>query len=249
MSGELRAAGLKQGQITLKSLADRLNTLHEDAMQHCKSGLLLAKQIGELLAEAKEACKHGSFEAWVNHECDFSMESARRYMRVFHRWDELIEDEGPGRMSQMTFSEGIKKLTNHKKPEPQRQTGHGVTGITSSGGCFKGGSHVWEQDAELAGEYCQKCHERRPTVGPTADDDAEEYTELAEDATEASAAQGMAPGRLRELCAFITKNLPQLADAIAEMSKEEADPELDNILDALRVAYDDLNSWKKRKGL
>lgn len=260
MGQELLAAGLAHGRITLKNAAEAINALHEEAMKHCKAGLHKARECGKLLADAKSHIKHGAFQAWVNEACDFSYETANRYIRLHEHWDELVEAVG-SRMPGMTITEGIKKisqLTKEKqdqwaKSKPVAETGH--LGNTTNGGaeqdgtCIRGGAHVWEEDPELEGEFCRNCHEPKPTDAQAADDDADFDPPDQEPArAEAEPAASLATKRLASLHHRIAELLGVTIGLVDEYHAENPNEEAKNkTQDALRVAFADFNDWHKAR--
>ena len=79
----------RAGQVTLPDLANKINAEHEQCVGALTHGLEHAREVGRLLAEAKERVGHGQFQGWVAEHCHFSARSARRYLRIFIRWPEL----------------------------------------------------------------------------------------------------------------------------------------------------------------
>lgn len=80
----------RAGQVTLPDLANKINAEHEQCVGALTHGLEHAREVGRLLAEAKERVGHGQFQGWVAENCSFSARSARRYLRIFTRWPELV---------------------------------------------------------------------------------------------------------------------------------------------------------------
>ncbi len=71
--------------ITLPPLslaATVINNHHKQIIEHGKGMLREAKAAGEELLWVKKHLKHGEFGPWVKANCGFSVEQARRYMRV-----------------------------------------------------------------------------------------------------------------------------------------------------------------------
>ena len=237
--------GLSQGKLTLKTAAAHINRLHAEATNCCKAGLIKAKEAGEALLQAKEAIKHGAFEAWVNEECDFSVRSARRYMDIHRNWDQLIEEHGPGQMSILTLEDGIAKLTHSRKE--RKATTKPAPAPEPTEPCFKGGNHQWEPDPELSGDYCAKCHEQRPTSGQADDQDLEGDQEpegpgAAEAVTPGVAARGVGGNCLDRL----VKILKEAVDLVDQANQETPNSLHAEIIDSLNIAYQDAVQWRKR---
>jgi hypothetical protein len=245
MGQEITTAAFSQGKLTLKTAAAYINRLHEEATKQCKVGLEKARDVGAALAEAKAAIKHGAFEAWVNSECDFSVRSARRYMTIFSKWDELIEQHGPGQMSIITLEDGIAKLTQSRKerkapttkPEP----------VPASEPCFKGGDHQWEADPELSGDYCAKCHEQRPDVREADDEDPEEHYGTEGSGAKKETAPSVAARRVgSHSLTRLVQLLKEAVDLVDEANQESPSPLHSDIFDSLNVAYQDALKWSKQ---
>ncbi len=73
----------------LQSKAQELKELNIRIAQSVRSTLEMAMQAGQLLIEIKEGLPHGIFTNWIHKHCDISPETARRYMRVYERREEL----------------------------------------------------------------------------------------------------------------------------------------------------------------
>lgn len=254
MGQELRAAGLAQGRITLQDTAESVNSLHREAMQACKHGLGKAREAGKLLCIAKSAIRHGAFEAWVDHECEFSIETARGYMRIHTNWDELVERNGASRMANITFTEGLKQLAKPSKSPPQKaENGSQTTVTTPTPGdikdveCSKGGAHEWEPDPELDGLYCAKCHERRPEDEPAADPAPAGHTSHQRGSgTQAAATDSVAPKRLADLfgrAEQLCGALVNLVDDLHKLKPCDGD-RVTNMRDSLQLLYNDIKTWK-----
>jgi len=257
MGQELKAAGLAQGRITLKTAAEHINRLHQEATNFCKAGLLKAIEAGEELARTRSAIKHGAFGAWVESECEFTLRTAQRYMDLAENKDKLYEDIGPGQMSITTLNEGIAKLTQKRKEkkdalkaatlparEPAVSENKPTEGAVDE--CIKGGAHNWEGDVELPGEFCAKCHEARPAVrsAPDADDSgysAAERSDPEEEADCGLAERGLADDLLSELAAL----LKEAADLVDQAAKARPSPLKESVLTSLTVAYEDVLKWRK----
>lgn len=163
-------------------------------------------------------------------------------MELHQRWDELVEIEGPGRMSQISLSEGIRILADHRKKETAAKPK-----AEQAETCFKGGEHEWEHDGAIEGTFCRKCHEEQPGSGPATHKHAKEhFGDQGEPEAEGTAAEGAAPGRLLSLWKAACDHLAKAADQVATIQKEAGDSgELGNISDGMKVVYADLVAWRK----
>jgi hypothetical protein len=62
--------------------ANEINRQHRLAKETASQAVDHALAVGELLAQVKGELPHGSFEAWVEANCDFAPRTARAYMKV-----------------------------------------------------------------------------------------------------------------------------------------------------------------------
>ena len=74
------SAPLPPSSLSEADLAKRINETIESMALAFKSSVRRALEVGELLKEAKDRVKHGSFEAWLSTHCNLSFRTARRYM-------------------------------------------------------------------------------------------------------------------------------------------------------------------------
>lgn len=74
--------------ITVSKLTE-LNQLHEQNCLAARQTIENAQRIGELLTECKASLGHGQWLPWLKANTKISERTARNYMRVFNRRDEL----------------------------------------------------------------------------------------------------------------------------------------------------------------
>ena len=73
----------------LPQLAIRINAAHRRAEEAVGQMLWDAREAGELLVKVKSSLKHGEFTRWINEHCRFGERTARVYMRIAQRWEDL----------------------------------------------------------------------------------------------------------------------------------------------------------------
>lgn len=78
--------------------AKRINELHHAMINRTVQDAI---KIGGLLVKQKEACRHGNWEKWMKDNLEFSMATAKRYMRIFHR----IKDDKSVNLTDLKLSE------------------------------------------------------------------------------------------------------------------------------------------------
>lgn len=69
--------------------AEEITRLHQEIIGSLRTSLAKGIQIGELLTEQKESLKHGEFTSWIKENLPFTDRTARNYMRLHQRRDEL----------------------------------------------------------------------------------------------------------------------------------------------------------------
>jgi len=73
----------------LESLARKANAEHVRAEAAVGAALDHARKAGEYLIEAREIIPYGEWMAWLRQNCTFSERTARAYVQVARRYDEL----------------------------------------------------------------------------------------------------------------------------------------------------------------
>jgi hypothetical protein len=73
----------------MSDLTRRLSDLAERINAEIQSSLFHAKNVGELLLQAKEQCPHGQWLPWLKANVHLSERTAQAYMQVAKRWPEL----------------------------------------------------------------------------------------------------------------------------------------------------------------
>jgi hypothetical protein len=73
----------------LAELAGRINAEHQQVETALRAGLEHARAAGELLLQAKAQCGHGRWLEWLKANVAFTDRTARRYMTIASRWEEL----------------------------------------------------------------------------------------------------------------------------------------------------------------
>jgi len=67
----------------LKKQAAEINRAHRLARTNAESAIQYAIRCGELLTQEKKRHEHGEWKPWVGKNCEFSYESAKKYMRAY----------------------------------------------------------------------------------------------------------------------------------------------------------------------
>jgi hypothetical protein len=111
---------LTEIQKSLGKLAERINEEHRACETAVGAALTHAMSAGELLAEAKEQLPHGAFGPWLAENFAGSDRTARAYMRVYSRREELEAK----RQSSATLSldGALRALSAPKAESPDPET-------------------------------------------------------------------------------------------------------------------------------
>lgn len=88
----------RQAQIAARreeagELVPSINREHKAVVDALEKGLDHALKAGEYLSQAKKLVGHGGWAEWVEKHCEFSYRTARSYIRVFNKRDELPKRE------------------------------------------------------------------------------------------------------------------------------------------------------------
>jgi hypothetical protein len=100
----------------LDTLAGRINAEHHACETAANAALEHALAAGDLLLEAKSACPHGAWQAWLENSFAGSVRTAQAYMRVAAHRDEV---EAAKTQSSAPLSlAGVLKALSTPKDEP-----------------------------------------------------------------------------------------------------------------------------------
>lgn len=255
MGQGLVAAGLRQGQITLKGTAESVNRLCTEALTLCKAGILKAKAAGELLAVARENIKHGAFEAWIESEIDVGLTTARTYIKLHEHWDELQELHGPGNLAMLSISKAAASISQKKKDNHPEETGEAPSNRQSTDDfpsdgeskeeCHHGGKCEYEEDAD--GVFCKKCHVARPAVRPPADETPEGDSEFEGPDPEGPPVETLVERRVRNLERTIERLYGELTNALGEYRQLKPHNSRADAEESLNLSYLDFKAHKRMK--
>ncbi len=82
---------MKKNNKTINKIYATMQALHKSADEHRQRALELALKLGELLIAQKKAVGHGNWEQWCADNFMFSINTAKRYMRVYRNKSQLGE--------------------------------------------------------------------------------------------------------------------------------------------------------------
>lgn len=93
--------------------ADVINSLHSGIIEKLRTSVQDAIEIGRLLTEQKEDLAHGDFLPWIDENCRFSDDTARRYMSLSAHADKI--------RSVRNLQEAYQKVAQIETAEKQRE--------------------------------------------------------------------------------------------------------------------------------
>jgi hypothetical protein len=246
MSASLVGAQTVRTGFQVERLVPQINKSHALAQEAGGTMLQHMLDAGRGLSELKEMVKHGEFEAAVERSCEFSLTTARRYMKLFDYWPRLTEMMGEEEAACLSL-EGACKLiesTKPKKTPPEEVISKGAAPFDVAGKgnrgpdlCPKGGAHEWKDDD--GDTVCGKCCE--PGAEPA------EAAQEGADADGDCGASGLEKGRGAVQC-FQSADaaFTALIRSVATCNRGFAHEKLyGDVLQSLNLAYEDFKLWRK----
>ncbi len=77
----------------LDQIAARVKELHADLKGLVSRTFAIAKEMGELLAEAKRKINGGRWTHWLSSQCDITPTTAHRYIMIAENWDKVTHHD------------------------------------------------------------------------------------------------------------------------------------------------------------
>jgi hypothetical protein len=252
MSASLVGAQAVRTGFQVERLVPQINKSHALAQEAGGTMLSHMLEAGRLLSELKEMVKHGEFEASVERSCEFSLTTARRYMKLFDHWPRITELMGEEEAACLSL-EGACKLieaTKPKKVDPPKEVKSAATvpfDVAGKGNrtpdiCPRGGAHEWKDDD--GDTVCGKCCE-------PGDDDAGLDQEEAGPDQRAGASRGPDGVSVHEdgsSKAFASADaaFTALIRSVDTCNRGFAHEKLyGDVLQSLNLAYEDFKLWRK----
>jgi hypothetical protein len=183
----------------LPTLATEINAEHAAAERAINDSLNHARRCGELLIEAKRQCTHGEWGGWLAANFQASDRTARGYMVLARRWNDLPVQNGnalPIRDALAFLAEprepapipqepparhAPERLDSEPSPDPSTVCEHNVSMADDCTACdaldepIHPSEWATEDDVRRAGEaallteYEEEVAERKSEVAPAAD--------------------------------------------------------------------------------
>ncbi len=178
---------LTKEQVTIEQLLPEINANHRECIKSGNDALKHAIQAGELLVKLKECVKHGEFQPLIESRCDFSLTSAKTYIKIATDLPAVLKTSGKTAGADMTIRGGM-KLIAEAKPQKASALTKSPTAADSNGKhannkpppsatppaeavdlgkCPNCGGKKWKDDG--LGNVCAKC--KHPHGEPAGDAD------------------------------------------------------------------------------
>lgn len=103
-------------QMPLEFLPPQIRQEHEAVLAAIRKGLTHARNVGELLIQAKAQVAHGGWTDWIAQNCPFSKRSAENYMRIAEHWSEIVEKAQS--IADLTINEALALIAKRKSGSP-----------------------------------------------------------------------------------------------------------------------------------
>ena len=95
MAQSLALALIRKNQPKLEALSTKVKAINQKIMADFKNAVVGAKEAGKWLIDMKDLLPHGHFERYVEDHTEIASRTARRYMLLHERWDEIEDKLGP----------------------------------------------------------------------------------------------------------------------------------------------------------
>ncbi|MFZ4539369.1 DUF3102 domain-containing protein [Propionivibrio sp.] len=102
----------------LSNLSARIKIYARMAERSVQTAAAAAVTTGNLLIEAKAKLKHGEWEIWVTENCQLAVSTARAYMRLSKKIQQL-DDSNRQRVSDLPLREALKAITTDPTAPPK----------------------------------------------------------------------------------------------------------------------------------
>lgn len=131
MAQELALALIRKNQPKLEVLSGKVKALNQEIMVHFKNAVTGAKEAGKWLIDMKDLLPHGHFERYVEDHTEIASRTARRYMLLHEKWDEIEDKLGPD--AYVSTIDGCLKIVQPPPPKRPALADFPPTEVLSSG--------------------------------------------------------------------------------------------------------------------
>ncbi|MFN6572386.1 DUF3102 domain-containing protein [Dendronalium sp. ChiSLP03b] len=101
---------LSEIAININDTFDRSKEFYETGINAIKQALVLDKECGDLLIQAKQNLPHGAFIPWIEANCKFSRSHAHRLMSIAKNWQKIMQSWEDKCLTRGTFEAPILSL-------------------------------------------------------------------------------------------------------------------------------------------
>jgi hypothetical protein len=107
--------------VTTNKKAEEINSLHHEICEGLRTMVSKAIRIGELLVQQKRECVHGTWVPWLEGNVEFSVTSARVYMRCYYHRGRLKQQPTAVLTIEDLARTSVKPAQEELNEEKQRQ--------------------------------------------------------------------------------------------------------------------------------
>ncbi len=95
MAQELALALIRKNQPQLQALSIKVKSINQQILADFKAAVVGAKEAGKYLISMKDLLPHGHFERYVEDHTEIACRTARKYMQIHEKWEEIEDKLGP----------------------------------------------------------------------------------------------------------------------------------------------------------
>lgn len=98
---------------SLAGLATLINAAYERVVRAVEDSLTFARELGDLLIQAKARASHGEWLPWLEKNCTVGARQAQRYMRIAERWEVI---QSATSETHLSILDALDAIALHREP-------------------------------------------------------------------------------------------------------------------------------------
>lgn len=208
--------------------AKNINDAHRCARESAENAIEWAMKCGQMLSAKKDSIKtergHGTWETWVEENCDFSLRMAQRYMQAAKNDTRVAFDS-------------LRQALGYDKPKPKSDTQKGAVSVVNPEGGRTTGAKEGTEETGADRPAAPVFDEPKSVVlRPEPESDEPERPDIddEEEAAALSRAEERAKADRERRIDTILQAEDQLAEAVKQVAQQAA---LIGVLETTRDGY------------